>query len=502
MAKRTRKAAEPLPAQTTPPSWEGEVAFPTTGAYAYRPGHLLVLDAVTPEGRLVERIEDILTGSLFHDDAAVVDDVLGYSLIRVSEDADIPLMVEELRGDGFDAQPVHILFADQDGAGLYAEAFEGNPLSGNPLSGNPLSGNPLSGNPLSGNPLSGNPLSGNPYLEGLLYGNLFERLLALGYPLPTPTLAGPRGRAYARTGRGRNTARPTPSPWPGKDPLTSTEAAQVTILDVPLPTGPLPSVLSKCQPPKGFFGLPDGDDDGFLDRVAGHGLLVAGIVAQAYPDCPMEVVPLMDNLGYVDETAVAKALDQLAGTTDIVNMSFSGYALRHMGCLARAVRRFQLTPGPASHGETASRRHGGVVVCSAGNDAAWQAPYPAALPGVVSVAALGPYGPAPFTNRGRWVRACAAGVDVVTTFFTPESWGADPTGKYKEGKEPPGPEGDPDLFTGAAIVSGTSFAAPVVAGRLGQLVRYRKMLPKEAVRHLLDAPGLATLPWLGTIVTA
>ena len=501
---------EPVP-QQTPSSWEQEVAYPDTGAYAYRPGVILIPDA-TDNGRLAPPMAEMLRAILRdllglpedddHEidfDRVVEDVVAGYAVVRIdratNRPSDLPStalpdplpLVEELQARGVDAQLDHLLFADQTGRGLFADA---------------LGGDPLSGNPLSGNPLSGNPLSGNPYVQALLFGDLFDRLVALGYPLPTPALAGPRGRAYARTGRGRNIARPAPSPWGHHIALTSTELAQVTILDVPLPSGRLPSVLSKCQPPTGTYGLPDGDGDDFLDRVAGHGLLVAGVVAQTYPQCPMQVVPVMDNLGYVSETKVAEVLGRLAGQTDIVNMSFSGYALRHMGCLARAVRRFQLTPGPASAGRPRSRLDGGVVVSSAGNDGSWQAPYPAALPGVVSVAALGPYGPAPFTNRGSWVRASAAGLDVLTTFFTPESWGTAVGGQSNQGKEPPGPDGDPDFFDGAAIVSGTSFAAPLVAGRLGQLVKGREMLPKEAVRHLLDAPGLAALPWLGTIVTA
>jgi subtilase family serine protease len=60
---------------------------------------------------------------------------------------------------------------------------------------------------------------------------------------------------------------------------------------------------------------------------------------------------------------------------------------------------------------------------------------------------------------------------------------------------------DPDRFRGAASWSGTSFAAPLVAGKIARLVREQQLLPKQAVRRLLDGPDLARLPYLGTIVT-
>jgi hypothetical protein len=93
---------------------------------------------------------------------------------------------------------------------------------------------------------------------------------------------------------------------------------------------------------------------------------------------------------------------------------------------------------------------------------------------------------------------------VRSSFFLPESWTVTENGVAvrKEGKELPTPEGDPDLFEGAALWSGTSFAAPLVAGRLARLVREGPMMPKDAVGQLIEAPGLAGLPWLGTIVTA
>jgi len=129
----TQPPPEPTP-QSTPLSWEGEVAYPSSGDYAYRPGWVLVLGA-TVDGRLRPEVEAILNGDLFGDDAVVTDQVAGYSLIRVNPEADVPQMVAELRAEGFDAQVEHMMFADRAGGPLSADGFEGNPLSGNPLSG-------------------------------------------------------------------------------------------------------------------------------------------------------------------------------------------------------------------------------------------------------------------------------------------------------------------------------------------------------------------------------
>jgi subtilisin family serine protease len=154
---------------------------------------------------------------------------------------------------------------------------------------------------------------------------------------------------------------------------------------------------------------------------------------------------------------------------DILNLSFSGYTLHGMAPLAQAVIQLQLA--------------GTVVVASAGNDATCVPAYPAAFPGVISVGAIGPSGPAWFTNYGPWVRACAPGVDIVSTFFT-------------EWARP-----DDETFSGWARWSGTSFAAPAVVGALAAAMqRHPGMTPKEAVAEVIDDPTLMRIPGLGTVV--
>ena len=129
-----------------------------------------------------------------------------------------------------------------------------------------------------------------------------------------------------------------------------------------------------------------------------------------------------------------------------------------------------------------ARRHGCAVVCSAGNEATDRPTFPAALwnwagsdfrvddpadaAPHVSVGALNPNGSvALFSNIGAWVHTYAPGAAVLST-SPPLNGGvqagtrADRLGMRRETI-------DPDDFTGGfALWSGTSFAAPYVAGRL------------------------------------
>jgi subtilisin family serine protease len=183
--------------------------------------------------------------------------------------------------------------------------------------------------------------------------------------------------------------------------------------------------------------------------------------------------------GDVDIATLGHFLGYIAGKADdwtVLNLSFGGYAPEEMHSFARALRKVQ--------------EKGAVVVASAGNDATWRRAYPAFLPGVVSVGALGPFGPAPFTNYGPWVRACAPGSELVSSFF--KNW---------QGPLPgPSTKIDPDRFKGWARWSGTSFAAPVVVAALLREIDRAGCTAEDAVKAVIDAPGLLRIPGLGTVV--
>jgi len=124
---------------------------------------------------------------------------------------------------------------------------------------------------------------------------------------------------------------------------------------------------------------------------------------------------------------------------------------------------------------------GTVVVASAGNDATARPMYPAGfapwsdgggvtaradcLP-VLSVGALNPdASTAMFSNAGPWVLAYQPGAAVVST-MPPLQGGLEPIARTTAfGRERESI--DPDDFTGGfAVWSGTSFAAPLLAGRI------------------------------------
>jgi subtilisin family serine protease len=273
-------------------------------------------------------------------------------------------------------------------------------------------------------------------------------------------------------------------------------AAQVIVLDTGLASGKeRPHLLDRLPDGAAYDReRPDEDINDLLDPCAGHGTYAAGIVQQLLPDVPLGVGRVLSTFGDGDEIRIGMHIADILehginggdggdgrdrvdiGEHTILNLSFSGYALESMAFLATVLRRVQ--------------QRGAVVVASAGNDG-WSRPtYPAALHGVISVGALGTDGPAPFSNFGPWVRACAPGVDLVSCFF-----------RHFNGSLRPLPGSpDPDRFRGWARWSGTSFSAPIVAATLASEMNRCGCTAREAVARVIDAPGLYHVPWLGTAV--
>ena len=227
------------------------------------------------------------------------------------------------------------------------------------------------------------------------------------------------------------------------------------------------------------FDVPDSNSDGYLDPVAGHGTFITGVIEMLGHPSTLAAPGPIPPFAYLDVGVLLPVLSSYLGqVTDqtIVNMSFSSTLEADMLALADAVGAVQ--------------NLGGVVVASAGNDASWVPTYPAALPGVVGVGGLGPYGPAPFTNWGPWVRACAPAVDVVSTFF--EDFNGDVPQLDAMG--------DPDDFDGWAVWSGTSFAAPAVVAALCREMLLCGGTAQDAVATVIDGPGLHRVPGLGTVI--
>ncbi len=235
---------------------------------------------------------------------------------------------------------------------------------------------------------------------------------------------------------------------------------------------------------------------GNLPTHTGHGTFIAGLIRQTSPDADIVALTVMQANGIVPEHKLIRALDvvrsrqrESPGWADAIVLSLGYYAetgedVRYTSGL----KDILLDLG----------RLGVAVFAAAGNDASSRPSYPAAFaidpdfadPAVlplVSVAALGPDGSvAPFSNDGPWVTSEATGVNLVSASPGLSDGGA------RAGLAFLGPGGrvrslvDPDDFRGFAAWSGTSFAAPVLAGQyLNSLISAGFPAGNSARRELL-----------------
>jgi subtilisin family serine protease len=441
----------------------------SAGGVTYVRGEVLVRGPAAAE-RLKGRFEGADVDEVLDPDTRGILDVIddgawfvGRNVPRVIE------TVERLRSEGFDAQPNHVFFAHAccpmpcpHPADVFDAAWTNgllaNPMRANPMRANPMRANPMRANPMRANPMRANPMRANGELQS-------TAVPAVKPPGPATSLVGPGVAPIVVV---LDT---------GIDPATTSG----TITGHP----EYPDNVIKVSPTLAYAA------DGYLDPVAGHGTFIAHLVALHAPGCDVRVIRLVDPIGAVVESAVIQTLaDQTAahlvevansGRQRLLNLSFGGPTLDEPLALRAAV--------------ALAADAGIVIVASAGNDATCEPQYPAAFPGVIAVAALDPIGPAPFTNFGDWVDACAPGTDLVSRFFT---W---------NGNFPTINSADPDHFDGWATWSGTSFAAPTVVAALAREIVLAdpptgapSISARAAAQRVLGAPHLLALPRLGTVV--
>jgi len=222
----------------------------------------------------------------------------------------------------------------------------------------------------------------------------------------------------------------------------------------------------------------DGDDDYELDAQAGHGTFIAGVILQRAPTARIRAQRVIGGDGVGDELDVIKALTWLAawGEADVVNLS--------LGC-----HSYDDRPSPVVAQAIAALGRRTVVVACAGNAATDRPFWPAALKQVIAVAGLDGDDRAWFSNYGWWVDACAPGVGVASCFIR------------FDGRRPRVNGLDLDAFQGYATWSGTSFAAPAVAGAIAGLA-IREDLPAMIAADVTLDPAVArSLPDLGIVIT-
>ena len=184
----------------------------------------------------------------------------------------------------------------------------------------------------------------------------------------------------------------------------------------------------------------------------GHGTAVAGVAAAAADDgvgiagmcwqCEILPVKVLNANGSGSHSNIAAGIVYATKHgADVINMSLAGAYPSNV--IANAV--------------SYARNHGVVVVAAAGNEGSAHRFYPAAYPGVISVAATSSADKLyTWSNRGSWVKLAAPGCAYTGKPGARWSWWC-----------------------------GTSFASPIVAGTAALIKSLRPNLGRAAIEHML-----------------
>jgi subtilisin family serine protease len=344
----------------------------------------------------------------------------------------------------------------------------------------------LAGVGLQGVPyIDGPSLIGSPYIDGPAFGVPYIDGPAFGVPyIDGPSVAGR-----------------IPVTWLGRPPMPQRTQGDgrrpvVAILDTGLGRhgwlGSRHATLGAAvngQPIGVGDDVPDAEVTGIvlqpqlglLDRESGHGTFIAGIIRQTSPDAKVLAIRVMPSDGVVEEHQLVIALNKLLvrqaqaqangsldDIIDVLSLSLGYYHedpddVRYSSVLGGTLRSFAAL--------------GVAVVAAAGNDHTTTPFFPAGFASreqgadqradrvpLVSVGALNPNGSrALFSNSGDWVSCYRPGANVVSTLPTTFDGSTQPDVVTPSGGE----SVDRDDFTGGfGVWSGTSFAAPVLAGEI------------------------------------
>lgn len=285
-----------------------------------------------------------------------------------------------------------------------------------------------------------------------------------------------------------------PEPTSGGTPLPAVQIAQVT----PPPfVAVLDSGISNAGRTDGYLGagVDPADVDpldvfptiGLLDGDAGHGSMVVGVVQQVVPTARVGSYRVADSDGVASTFDVAEKM-RLAAQDGAMIMNLSLGTGTEDGAPPLALLDV-VTELRISH-------PGLLIVCAAGNEGDTNPVWPAAFagdhPNVVAVGALDATGAeAPWSTRGPWVTCSTVGQGVASTYVV----GTEDNVLVED----PGPVADeyrgPNPW---AVWSGTSFAAPQIAGALARLCAQNVgMTPHQALKTLETLATPAAVPSTG-----
>jgi subtilisin family serine protease len=299
-------------------------------------------------------------------------------------------------------------------------------------------------------------------------------------PPPPPPVKDPVGKALCQA-----EAVARPGPWAAD---TCGEPVLVAILDTGIDVRSRSDLwLAHEQVPRTLDVNPQLPDrtgnvdsldvlphDGLLDHSAGHGTFVAGIVQQMAPSANITMFRVLASDGFGTELDIADAMVRaVEGGARIINLSLGLRTLDDLPPLA--IRAALDLIGVLTGGAV-------VVVAAAGNSPGSDPFWPAACWDVVSVAGLtASLQPSLWSTRGPWVTCSTVGEGVRSTFV--------------EGSQFNDSKKALEVFPADAwaVWSGTSFAAPQVAGAVARICQHARVTPREALYLLLmsgaDLPG-------------
>jgi hypothetical protein len=229
-----------------------------------------------------------------------------------------------------------------------------------------------------------------------------------------------------------------------------------------------------------FPPIPGGLHD--IPQYTGHGTFAAGVLRCQAPGADVYVSGTILTGGGVLEYVLVEKLEEMIGldpAPQVVNLSAGGYTRKDLVPLSFTV----------------FDRGGVTLTAAAGNDSTCRPFWPAAFDWAVGVGALGAdqRDRAWFSNYGNWVDVYTLGEGLVNAYAA---------GVYTYQEPPKRPA--KQIFDGMARWSGTSFAAPLVAGLIAAQMSggvsataaTQALLSMAADQdHAIPGVGPALFPW-------
>jgi hypothetical protein len=203
----------------------------------------------------------------------------------------------------------------------------------------------------------------------------------------------------------------------------------------------------------------DQSSSSFLDGnpAYGHATLCAGVIAAVAPDSMIMPLRVFDDSGQTDVFSVTKAIYYaVRNGAKVINMSFG---------MSQSYNSIKTAINFAES-------HGVVIVASTGNENTSTAQFPASVSGVIGVSSVSSTdAKASFSNYGTTVYVDAPGINIISAY---------PSGRY-------------------AMVSGTSFSAPMVAAEAALIMSVKTVNVKTTIGSAVVNINTQNPSYVGTL---